>query len=295
MDNKYNSFDFDIQERAAIPRSFSIKTGMDSANKLKNYLYRVIHNPEANQKLYFSLLDKGFDRQVLIRGLGLELLPGKFIDVYFKLKKEHKGAMGQSGATGFIIKNSRIVIALYADIENDCIVWEDSYITTIDHEITHAFQAIEVAIRYLQIKNKHIPSYSPSFDEIMKWMTKVNLHNQKYTKQLKDMRTNPETYLKYLSSPGEIGARAHALFRELYAKDRNLLAEIIEYCEYGHPNFHYINRKLSQGKWHGWTEMTNMSKREMEDFGLTEQETNGYALKHELLNRLFGFYTAQYK
>ena len=79
---KFNNFQIDISERAAIPKSFSFATGVDSAERLKNYLWNVIHNERANRKLYYRLLDVGFNRPVLIRDQALELLPGKFIKVY---------------------------------------------------------------------------------------------------------------------------------------------------------------------------------------------------------------------
>lgn len=294
---KFNNFQIDISERAAIPKSFSFATGVDSAERLKNYLWNVIHNERANRKLYYRLLDVGFNRPVLIRDQALELLPGKFIKVYFVLRDRTKdrGPRGTSGLHGLIFKESRITISLDADVENDCILWSDKYEATIDHEITHAFQSMEVAIRYLFAKNKNIPNYKPSYDDIFRWMDKVNDKNRDFNKRFKGKEKDPNKYLAYLSSDREMGARAHALLRELAAKDRNLFNDVISFCEHGWPSFNYLNKQLSRGNWHGWSELTRFGKSEMEAFNIREEETHSYALKQELLNKLYEFYRIQYK
>ena len=184
---------------------------------------------------------------------------------------------------------------MFADPETDSIVWHDSYEATIDHEVTHAFQSMEVAIRYLYLKNRHIPNYTPSYDDILRFMDKVNEKNRKYNQKFKDKRNDPNAYWTYLSSDREVGARAHALLKQLYAKDRNLFNDVIDYCENGWPNFDYINRRLSQGDWHGWKEITNFGKTEMAAWNIREEETYAYALKQELLNKLYEFYRIHYK
>lgn len=297
MDNMFNNIPIELTERAAIPKSFSFATGVNSAEKLKDYLWKVIHNERANRKLYYRLLEVGFNRPVLIRDQALEILPGKFIKVYFVLRDRTKdrGPRGSSGIAGLIFKESRITISLNADVENDCILWSDTYEATIDHEITHAFQSIEVAIRYLFAKNKNIPNYQPSYDDIIKWMNKVNDKNRDFNKRFKGKETDPNKYIEYLSSDREMGARAHALLRELYAKDKSLFKDVISYCEQGWPNFDYINRQLIKNRWHGWTELTNFGKTEMQAWNIREEETYAYALKQDLLKKLYEFYKIQYK
>ena len=292
----YSQIFQELDERASVPRALNFSTGVKSAEKLKNWLYKVIHNESANRKLYLRLLDAGFNKPVLAKGLSLEVLPGKFIDVYFILRDDpNKGPRGSSGAYGLIFKESRITLSLYADVENDYIRWSERYESTIDHELTHAFQSMEVAIRYLFLKNKNIPNYSPSYDDIMKWMTKVNVKNRSYNKQFKDKKTDPNVYVKYLASDREMAARAHALLRELYKRNRSLFNDVIEFCQTGWPSFDYINRKLMSDNYHGWTELTSLSRSEIETFNIREVETYGYALKQKLLDKLYDFYTTQYK
>lgn len=296
MNSHFNNFLIDLDERAAIPRSFSFETGVKSAEKLKDFLWKVIHNDRANRKFYLMLLDKGFDRPVLATDQAIELLPGKFIKVYFVLRDGTKNApRGTSGFGGLIFKESRIVISLYADVEEDRLLWSDSYDATIDHEVTHAFQSMDVAIRYLQAKNRKNPNYQPSYDEILKWMTKVNIKNSDFNKRFKGKESDPNKYLAYLASDREMGARAHALLRQLYAKDQNLFNDVIDFCEQGWPDFDYINRRLSKSNWHGWAELTNFGRKEMQAFGIAEEETQAYALKQDLLNRLYAIYSAQYR
>ena len=63
----------------------------------------------------------------------------------------------------------------------------------------------------------------------MKWMTKVNVKNRSYNKQFKDKKTDPNVYVKYLASDREMAARAHALLRELYKRNRSLFNDVIEF------------------------------------------------------------------
>lgn len=295
MDKRFNNFQLEISERASIPKSFSFATGMASAEKLKDYLWKIIHNERTNRKLYYRMIEVGYNKPILARDQAIELLPGKFLKVYFVLRKPEARLRGSSGIQGLIFKESRITISLFADPETDSIIWHDSYEATIDHEITHAFQSMEVAIRYLYLKNRHIPNYTPSYDDILRFMDKVNEKNRKYNQKFKDKRKDPNAYWTYLSSDREVGARAHALLKQLYAKDRNLFNDVIDYCENGWPNFDYINRRLSQGDWHGWKEITNFGKTEMAAWNIREEETYAYALKQELLNKLYEFYRIHYK
>lgn len=295
--DRFSNLPIELTERAAIPKSFSFSVGMNSADKLKNYLWDVIHNERANRKLYYRLLDVGFNRPVLIKDQALEILPGKFMKVYFVLRDRRvdKGPRGTSGLHGIIFKESRITISLNADVENDCILWSDRYESTIDHEITHAFQSMEVAIRYLFAKNRKIPNYRPSYDDILRWTDKVNEKNRVFNKRFKDKDKDPNKYLEYLASDRELGARAHALLRELYAKDKNLFKDVINHCERGWPDFAFINKWLNRGNWHGWAELTSFGKTEMQAFDIKEEETYAYYLKQELLNKLYQFYKIHYK
>ena len=297
MKDVFTNFPIELSERAAIPKSFSFATGVNSAEKLKDYLWKVIHNEKANRKLYYRLLEVGFNKPVLIRDQALEIFPGKFIKVYFVLRDRRKdfGPRGSSGISGLVFKESRITISLDADVENDCILWHDRYESTIDHEITHAFQSIEIAIRYLFLKNKHIPNYQPSYDDIIKWMNKVNIKNSEYNKKFKGYDKDPNKYVAYLSSDRELGARAHALLRELYAKDKVLFKDVIRFFEQGWPSFEYLDKQLIKNNWHGWTELTKLQNNEQEAFGIRPEDTHGYALKQELLKKLYGFYKVQYK
>ena len=291
----FNNFPIELSERGSVPKSFSFATGVHSGERLKDYLWKVIHNEKTNRELYYRLVSVGFNKPVLIRDQALEILPGKYIKVYFTLKDKDKGSRGSSGVTGSIFKESRIIISLYADVDNDTIIWLDRYESTIDHEITHAFQSIEIAIRYLKLKNNKIPNYQPSYDDIIKWMNKVNIKNRDFNKKFKNMNTDPNVYIQYLSSSRELGARAHALLRQLYSKDRSLFDDVISFCENGWPSFDYIDKELTQGKWPGWKELADFENTEIEAWGIKKQETYAYALKQELIKKLYEFYRIQYK
>lgn len=297
MYDRFNNFPIDISERASIPRSFDISIGMNSGEKLKRYLWDVIHNERANRKLYFRLMDAGINKPVLARDQAIELLPGKFIKVYFVLKdiRNKNKLFGTSRVTGLIFKESSITISLFADIDNDMIVWLDSYSTTIDHEITHAFQNMEVAIRYLYLKNRHIPNYTPSFDDVIKWMTKAGIKNKEILKKKNKNKSPEEKYLNYLSSDRELAAPAHALLRELYSKDKRLYDAVISFCEHGWPSFDTIDKELSKGKWEGWYKLTLFGDSEMKSWNIRYEETYCYALKHELLEKLYEIYKLHYK
>lgn len=296
MYNRFNNFQLDLQERVSVARSFSIATGVNSAEKLKEYLWKVIHNENANRKLYYRLLDAGLNKPVLIRDQALEILPGKFIDIYFVLRDANKSApRGQQGVDNSIFKKSRINISLYANLEDDYIEWRDTYPATIDHELTHTFQSMDIAVRYLLQKNRKFPNYQPNYDDIIKLMTRINDKNRKFNTKFKGLNTDFNIALDYISSDREMGARAHAFLRQLYSKDKNLFNDVISYCEHGWPTFDYLNRKLSKGNWHGWSDLDNLSRNEIKALGYKEEETNGFALKYDFLDKAYDWYTTQYK
>ena len=298
MDSRFNNFQLDLSERAAVPRSLNFDIAFKSAKKLKDYLWTVIHNEKTNRTLYYRLVEAGFNRLVLIKDQALEILPGKFLKVYFVLRKEDKGSRGRYGLhkKWLFLKESRIIISLYTDVDEDRIIWTDDYVSTIDHELTHAFQSMDIAVRYLYFKNRHVPNYTPSYDDIIKFTDKVNEKNMDYNKsRFKDKDKDPEAYLNYLSSSRELGARAHSLLRALASKDKALLDDVISYCEQGWPDFDFINRKLSRGNWVGWRDINNYGKKEIEAWGIREEETYAYELKQELLIKLYGFYKIHYK
>ena len=67
MDSRFNNFQLDLSERAAVPRSLNFDIAFKSAKKLKDYLWTVIHNEKTNRTLYYRLVEAGFNRLVLIK------------------------------------------------------------------------------------------------------------------------------------------------------------------------------------------------------------------------------------
>ena len=298
MNSYFNNFPIDLNE-VAIPRSVNMDMGLKSVDKFIKYLWNIIQNEDTNRRLYYKLMDKGLNTPILMRNQSIEILPGKFIKIYLVLVDStdptlafsSKGSYRNNSSSLDIFKEGwSLRIFLPVDIEEDLILWDDELPAVLDHEITHVYQHLDAAIRYLRFKNRFNPKYKVNYDEVMKILNIVNLKGGKRNFQkYANLQNDINVYISYLSSREEMGARATALLRQL-AKDKDLLREILHYCEIGQPSFEIVNKKLDKKSLHGWSELNQLCQSEIKVLNIREEDTVGYFLKKQLLNTLYDLF-----
>lgn len=297
MDSRYNNLPIEMNEWA-ISKSFSVKTADRSAKRLKEHLWAIINDEESNQKLYWHLEEQGFNKPVRIKSEAVEILPGKYVSVYFTLVDSSKVGRnvihGSFGTTNN--KEMYIEITLYGNTNDDLIEWHDSYLATIDHEIAHGLQYIEFAIRYLRFYNRHNSNYKIDYNEVMKLAIKISYERIEKIKQRTKNLEEIEKYYSYLHR--DLEARAKGLLIELASYQPELLRDVLNSYRRGKPSLKYIDKEFANSgrDWHGWKELDDFQKDEQSGvLYVPDENTQGYHLKQELIKKLYLFYMNQYK
>lgn len=300
----------------AMPREVNIDLGFESANRVLNQLYNICKNAKANGILYDKLEyamehPKNGDYSIPVKGLNIALTKDIVLPVYLYLN--HVNAKGKRTSLGsykttrrlFSDPKPRIMLGLYGDPEDRFIGWFPAdYEQTLDHEVTHAYQKLEVANRSLKMKKKS-SEYQPTEKELGSELGRVGIRpgSGKLLDKAKSA-TSPEESLKgrieYYKRRGELGANAHALMRQLvkyYGLES--METLGNHLSFGKPSFEEIDRSILSDpnfKSTAWYSLTSLAQHEQRVFGIRNlDQTEGYNLKKELLKLVYDYYKRYYK
>lgn len=299
----------------AMPKEINIDLGFESANRVMNQLYNICKNAKANAELYNRLeyaMDhpKGGDYTVEVKGLNIYLT--KDISLPVRLYLNHESPSGKRTALGSYRSSKRkfssskltITLGLYGDPAERYVAWFPAeYEQTLDHEVTHAYQKLEVANRSIKMKNKS-SQYKPSDKELGNELKRVSSRpgSGKILDKAKSATSAEENLrgrIEYYKRKGELGANAHALMRQLVKFYGTDSMEILgNHLSFGKPSFDEIDKSLladSNFKSTIWYSLTSLAQHEQKIFGIRNlDQTEGYNLKKELLKLVYDYYKRYY-
>lgn len=294
--------------RGAIPKAESFSTSaFRKGEQILGRLYSIITDPKKSHQLYV-LLEKLLEKRdpAYKTPYEIEVYPGLKLPVYtYIVHKKRNGRTSPLGLFGsrkeklFGLPKARITLALWGDPENQEMIWSDHYEETLTHEITHVFQALDVALRVMHQKNMKITP-----DALLPMLSRVGSRGGSSTK-LKDIEKSNvvgklDKEIAYHKVPAELGANANALLNFIAKKyGRDAIEDIVGCVDRGSPTFKDIDNAIRDADRTGrtvWGTYEKISDAEMQYKNISRIEwTDGYQLKKLLLKTASEFYKRHYK